>query len=338
MLFWDILGPVTVFGDFRMFTALAFGAVLAVSPPQDAVAPPSAQVPQEAPIRLEDVISNPRRLEDATEQFVGEVAAPVRRRGYARWHNGVCVGVANLAPEVGQAIADRVSDRARELGLVAGEPGCEPSILVVATRDATPFTAQFVAMRPRLFRTGATGMDRGGAAFRRFLETDRPVRWWTVSQPTDADTGAPTVRMPGLMYGLGYANASGSSAQDFAPKTLLRNSGRLVSQYRQDIKRTFVIVDVDRLNGASVEQLGDYISMVSLAQIDQDADTSSFDTVLNLFDNPAAVPGMTSWDTAYLQGLYGTAWYRINQGSQVQAIAREVEERYRDRDAGGEPR
>lgn len=320
-----------------MFAALALGAVLAASPVQDPVAPPSAQARQEEPIRLEDVIANARRLEDATEQFVGEVAAPVPRRGYARWHNGVCVGVVNLSPEVGQVVVDRISDHARDLGLIAGEPGCNPSILVVATKDATPFTAEFVAMRPRLFRTGATGMDLGGAALQRFMATDRPVRWWTVSQPTDADTGASTVRMPGEMYGRGYANANGSSAQDYAPKTYLRNSGRLMSQYRQDIKRTFVIVDVDRLNGASVEQLSDYIAMVSLAQIDQDADTSSFDTVLNVFEDPATAGGLTSWDTAYLQGLYGTSWYRINQDSQVRAIAREVQGNYRARIAAGEP-
>lgn len=307
-----------------MFAALALTAALVATPAQDPVA-----APQEAPTRLEDVIANARTLEEATEAFVGEVAAPVPRRGYARWHAGVCVGVVNLSPEVAQFMVDRVSDRARELGLIAGEPGCHPSILIVATQNATPFTAEFVAMRPRLFRTGATGMDRGGAAFRNFMETDRPVRWWTVSLPTDADTGAAAVRMPGMMYGRGYADGGGSSAQDYAPKTFLRGSGRLMAQYRQDIKRTFVIIDVDRLNGASLEQLSDYVAMVSLAQIDQDADTSGFDTVLNLFEAPASVDGMTGWDTAYLQGLYGTSWYRINQDSQVREIARTVQRNYR---------
>ena len=314
-----------------MFTALALTAALVATPAQDPVA-----VPQEAPTRLEDVIANARTLEEATEAFVGEVAAPVRRRGYARWHEGVCVGVVNLSPEVAQFMVDRVSDRARELGLSAGEPGCHPSILIVATQNATPFTAEFVAIRPRLFRTGATGMDRGGAAFRNFMETDRPVRWWTVSQPTDADTGDATVRMPGVMYGRGYADGGGSSAQDYAPKTVLRGSGRLMVQYRQDIKRTFVIIDVDRLNGASLEQLSDYVAMVSLAQIDQDADTSAFDTVLNLFEDPTSVDGMTGWDTAYLQGLYGTSWYRINQDSQVREIARTVQRNYREGTAADE--
>ena len=314
-----------------MFAALAFGAALAAAAPlQDPPAAPQTPTPatQEEPIRLEDVIANARRLEDATETFVGEVAAPVPRRGYARWHNGVCVGVVNLSPEVSQVIVDRVSDRARELGLTAGEPGCHPSILVVATQDANPFTAQFVAMRPRLFRTGAAGMDRGGAALQRFLETDRAVRWWNVSQPTDPDTGRPTVRMPGQCN----ATCTGAgSSREYAPNTSVRGVSRISTPYRQDLKRTFVIIDVDRLNGASVEQLSDYIAMVSLAQIDPEADTSRFDTILNVFDDPSAMGnGLTSWDTAYLSGLYEAEWYRIHQDSQIRAIANTIEWKYRD--------
>lgn len=314
-----------------MFAALALGAALLVtSPIQDTVQDPAAAQPQtqrEEPIRLEDVVVNARRLEEATEAFVDEVAAPVRRRGYARWHNGVCVGVSNLSPEAAQFMVDRISDRARELGLIAGQPGCEPSILVVATVDATPFTAQFVAMRPRLFRTGATGMDRGGVAFRKFLETDRPVRWWSVSQPTDSDTGQRAVRMPGECR---RTCVGQGSAMDYAPHTDVRGVSRLSSQYRQDLKRTFVIIDVDRLNGATLDQLSDYIAMVSLAQIDPEADTSGFDTILNVFEDPSAVSGLTGWDTAYLEGLYDAQWYRINQASQISAIAQAIEVKYRD--------
>ncbi|RZJ44400.1 MAG: hypothetical protein EON87_10030 [Brevundimonas sp.] len=308
-----------------MFAALIFGAALAATPAQDPVAAPSVEAQQEEPIRLEDVIANRRSLRDATEEFVGEVAAPVPRRGYARWHNGVCVGVVNLSPEVSRFMVDRISDRAREVGLTAGEPGCHPSILVVATQDATPFTAEFVAMRPRLFRVGGSGMDRGRAAFQRFLETDRPVRWWSVSQPTDSDTGQAAVRIPGQCQG------SCMTPQQMAPNTTVRGTSRIASQYRQDLKRTFVIIDVDRLNGASLEQLTDYVAMVSLAQIDPDADTSRFDTILNLFEAPSAMSaGLTGWDNAYLEGLYDAEWYRINQDSQVRAIANTIGRKYRD--------
>lgn len=310
-----------------MFAALALGAALAITPPASAQDQPSPQTQADAPVRLEDVVTNARRLEDATTDLVGEIAAPVRRRGFARWHDGVCVGVGNLDTAIAQQITDRVSDVARELGLKAGEPGCNPSILIVATTDANAFTADFVAMRPRLFRVGGSGMDRGSAAFEDFIKTERPVRWWSVSQPTDADSGARAVRLPGEVHG---AATGAGSALAYAPQIAVRGPSRLVSQYRQDLKRTFVVIDVDRLNGVNLGQLSDYIAMVSLAQIDPDANTARFETILNVFNEPVGAEGLTGWDMAYLRGLYDTAWYRINARSQVASITRAVEQRYRD--------
>ncbi|CAN7155938.1 hypothetical protein [Brevundimonas sp. LjRoot202] len=304
-----------------MLAALLFAAALAS--PQD----PGATV-DPGPIRLEDVVVDAQRLEDAAEAYVDLVAAPVSRRGLARWHVGVCVGVANLEPEVAQYVADRVSDLARDLGLRAHEPPCHPSILIVATTGGAAFTEQFVAMRPVLFRPGGSGMNQGPAAFERFLTSDAAVRWWNISQPTDSDTGQSTVRMPGQCN---RTCIGSGSAMDYAPNTAVRGVSRLSSQYRQDMKRAFVIIDVDRLGQTSLAQLGDYLAMVTLAQIDPDADTRRFDTILNLFDDPATAPaGLTGWDRAYLDGLYGDSEStRINQRSQVQAVAASIARAYR---------
>ncbi|MEY3842224.1 MAG: hypothetical protein RLZZ542_1334, partial [Pseudomonadota bacterium] len=82
-----------------MLYALLAAALLAS--PQAA---PAAQTPPvaQAPVRLEDVVVDARRLEDTTEDYVDEVAAPARRRGLARWKDGLCVGVANLENETAQ--------------------------------------------------------------------------------------------------------------------------------------------------------------------------------------------------------------------------------------------
>lgn len=285
-------------------------------------APAQAQ----APIRLEDVVVDARRLEDAAEDYVDLVAAPARRRGLARWHEGVCVGVANLEPALAQQLADQVSDVARGLGLRAHEPPCHPSVLIVATVDGASFARDFVAQRPILFRVGGTGMDRGPAALEAFMSEDRAVRWWHVSVPTDSETGLAVVRLPGHITG------DGTRIEDYAPVTAVNAPSRLNTQYIDVLKRVFVIVDVDRLNGATMEQLGAYIAMVSMAQVDPDADTGAFDTILNLFHDPAAAPtGLSGWDEAYLAGLYdsGSESHRINQRSQVQAVADAIAAAYR---------
>jgi hypothetical protein len=306
-----------------MSVIAALSAALALAAPQDPTA-------VQGPIRLEDVVVEPRRLEDAAEAFVDAVAAPVPRRRMARWHEGVCVGVVNFDPEVGQYIADRVSDVARELGLRAHEPPCHPSILIVGTTDASTFTRDFVDMRPVLFRPGGAGMSLGTNSLEKFIETDRPVRWWAVSQTTDPDTGQAAVRMPG-QFNRQSAGAGGSgSAIDYAPNIQTRTTSRLSDQYRDDLKRLFVIVDVDRLGGANLAQLADYLAMVSLAQIDPDAETGQFETILNLFEHPEYAPGLTGWDRAYLSGLYESEWYRTNTRSQVRAVSQAIAREYRD--------
>jgi hypothetical protein len=165
---------------------------------------------------------------------VREVGSPARGRGLARWRNGVCIGVVNMQPDSAQYIVDRVSTVARDLGLRAGAPGCEPSVIIIATVDANTFTADFVAMRPRLFIVGGAGMDQGHSALRRFQTTERPVRWWNVSIPVEEDTGAIAVRLPG----------------EVPPWLNLRGAGGLLTTtIVNDSKRAFVIVDIDRING-----------------------------------------------------------------------------------------
>ena len=313
-----------------MLYALMAAALLAS--PQSA---PAAQTPPaQDPVRLEDVVVDAQRLEDSTEDYVDEVAAPARRRGLARWKDGMCVGVVNLENETAQYLADRVSDVARSLGLRAHEPDCHPSVLIVATSDGPGFTEQFVAMRPRLFRVGGAGMDRGSAELREFISEERPVRWWHVSLPIDSETGDTLNRVPGYLSGSGAAGGGEgmSSAQEYAPQTRVHSPSRLNDQTRDILKRVFIIVDVDQLKGANIQQLGDYVAMIAMAQVDPDADTSRFDTILNLFDDPATAPtGLTGWDRAYLEGLYdlGSETHRINQRAQVQAVASAIASAYR---------
>lgn len=299
------------------------------------VPPPSAQ--ETEPTRLEDVIVDARRLEEAAEAYVDLVAAPARRRGLARWQDGICVGVANFEPPFAQQLADQVSDVARSLGLRAHEPECHPSVLIIATTDAARFAQDFVAVRPVLFRMGSPGMDRGAASLREFTSEDRPVRWWHVSLPINSETGMPAIRMPGEVNGAGVG---AGAVMDYAPITDVDSPSRLSTQYVDVLKRVFIIIDVDRLNGATAEQLGAYVAMVALAQVDPEADTGQFDTILNLFEDPSTAPsGLSGWDKAYLEGLYsvGSESRRINQRSQVQAVASAIAGAYRGSAVDEEP-
>ena len=275
---------------------LLLAGALATAPLQD----PAAQA---GPVTLEDVTVTGRPLERMIQDFVGEVAEPNRRRGLARWEGDICVGVANLRPEAAQYLADRISTVAEDLGLSPGAPGCTPDVLVVATDDAGGLARALVGERRRAFRMGVAGMDRGGDALEDFVETERPVRWWQMALPVDAETGARATRIAGDCEGP-TCGGGNWNVMAFAPQVEVFSASRLRSQVVDNLIRAVVIVDVDELKDVTILQLADYIAMVSLAQIDPDADTSGYASILNVFDDPASADHLMDWDMAYLGGLY----------------------------------
>lgn len=267
--------------------------------------PPS---PREPAVALEDVIVEAQRLEELTRQFVDEVSAPPRNRGLARWRGGVCVAVVNIRAEVAQPLADRISQVAMEYGLRPGDPGCRPNILVTFADDGQAMGEAMVERRRRVFRVGVGGLDRGNVALRDFRESDRPVRWWHVSIPTNANTGEAGIRLPG------------GDAPEVMGEGLV-NRGRWI---RDDLNKVIIVVDISQIDGAMLPQLADYLALVALAQVDPDGDTSRFETILNLFDDPEGSPGLTGWDRAYLEALYGGPSERIRNNDQTRELLRNL--------------
>lgn len=308
---------------------LFLAGALLLAPPQT-----SGPVASQDPVQLEDVVVSGRTLDSLIRDFVGEVAEPNRNRGLARWKDRVCVGVANLDGEVARYLSDRISTVAEDVGLSVGGPGCTPNILVIATADAGDLARQLTEERRRAFRMGGAGMDRGGAALRDFVETDRPVRWWQLAIPVDSETGDIAVRIPGVCTGACV------SAADYAPQIAVASASRLTTQIVDNLTRAIVIVDVDEVSDVSVLQLADYIAMVSLAQIDPKADTSGYATILNVFQDTETSDSLTDWDLAYLDGLYGAERNHLATQADRNEIAnliRRSHERLRERDEAEQP-
>ena len=296
----------------------------AVPPPQVA---PSQTAPAEAePVELRDVVVSGRPLDTLIRDFVNEVAEPNRHRGLARWDNNVCVGAANLRAEAAQYLVDRISTVAGDLGLSPGQPGCTPNVLIVATSDGSELAAGLVEERRRAFRMGGSGMDRGGVALKDFQETDRPVRWWQMALPVDSETGLRVTRIPG------ECRDPCDTPETYAPHISVFAASRLRTQIVDNIIRTIVIVDVDQVSDLSIQQLADYIAMVTLAQINPDADTRAYASILNVFEEPETSPHLTDWDLAYLGGLYAAERNDANRranSSEVQDSIRREHQRMR---------
>lgn len=300
------------------------------TPPQARSAPQTASQDPEAPTRLEDIEVTGRSLESLVRDFVNDVAAPVPRRNLARWNAPVCVGMspAFLGMETAQYIVDRVSTVAADVGLRTGAPGCTPNIIVAAS-DAPKGTAAAMIARNRLiFRPGGAGMEMGGARLRAFRDSDQPVRWWPVSIPTDSTTGARAVRLPADCQE--PCTMESMDTLNYAPSISLMSSSRISTQIVDDLMRVVVIVDANKVNGLTAQQLADYIAMVSLAQINPDADTSRYASILNVFEEPDYAASLTDWDLAYLRGVYGAQRNQKLAGANRSEIVGSIQRAHRD--------
>jgi hypothetical protein len=305
-------------------TWLVFAPALAVMPISRAAAQasspgPEARAEAEAPEAVEEVIVRGRRLSEIEfdlpmyiREFLNEVTAPARTRGYARWQRGLCVGVHNLENTAAQYIVDRISSLAVDVGLEPGEPGCRPHVHILFATDAREMASLMVESQPRVFRPagGTAGTDLGLAALDEFVESEKAVRWWHVSMPVDARTGQVAIRLPG--QGIPTISVVGPS--------------RIHSGIRDDLQYVIIIVDATQLTGTTWQALADYLAVVSLAQIDPKTNPTSFDSILNLFNNPTAYSGLTDWDRTFVHALYSFDQERVPRaqtGDIVSRIARQ---------------
>lgn len=256
---------------------------------------------------------------EQAQSFVSQLSmSPAAADQLGRWNDFICVGVAGLPARQGQFIADRVAQRAYALGLSPAEPGCAPNISIVVAPNGNEVAQQMFAQDESLFayRHEAGVSTMGHEAFDKFLNTERPVRWWHVTRMLSAD---------GEPIGSGGTTPGAMGAFEGA-QTVRSNGTRMRSTTRQDFSRVVIIVDGSRAGSVQMAALADYVAMVALAQIDPDADTSAYPTIMNLFSasGAPAPAGMTSWDTAYLSGLYRTSRDAPSTSAQQADIARRM--------------
>lgn len=291
----------------------------------------AAQVQPEADdaTTLADIMVEGRPLRTAVQTFVGTVAAPAGERGPARWESPLCVGVLNLAAAPAQFLADRVSDIGAELKLPIGAPGCKPNLVVMFTSDGAALAKDLVRTRRPEFMVGTSGATRGRAALDAFQTSDRAVRWWTVSIPVNEDTGQAAVRVPGQGP---FQPGAIERPSDLGSFGLNGPASRLTNSVKDLMQQVLVIVDINEMGAADFTQIADYVALVGLAQIDPEAETGGFDSILNLFDpDVAPPPALTGFDWAYLKGVYGATQRARSGRGLVAEVAVEMERELRSR-------
>ena len=242
----------------------------AASGPVPQAAAASSQQAEPAGLVEEVIVRGQRMSEiefdirDYIRDFIGEVVALPPGGGFARWHTNVCIGVHNLEKSSAQYVVDRISYLAQDVGLAPGEPGCSPDVVIIFTTDANQLATDLVENEPRMFRPGGgvCCMQLGLEALDNFVESDAAVRWWHVSMPVDALMGQRAIRLP---------------QDDTYPVISVAGPSRIHRGTRDDMYRVIIIVDGTKLAGTTWQQIGDYLAVVSLAQVQPSTDPTAAD-------------------------------------------------------------
>ncbi len=268
-----------------------------------------------------DIVVTADRLQEVVRSFVGDISATSQSEDrIARWDRRICPGLVGIRDrEQAQYMVDRISQRAFEVGLEAGEPGCRANVLIFVTQNsgelARVIADQYHAYIGYNAHEGA--VTAGHEALTRFVESDEPVRWWHVSQ---------TVSANGQVLGESQTQMSRDGGLRSAQVVRQNDAGRLRGATRQDFNRVIILVDAQRAAGKQFSALADYVAMAALAQLEPGANTARYATVLNLFNAGDTTSAMTEWDLAYLHGLYDAPRAARNARQQEGAISRTMRE------------
>jgi hypothetical protein len=271
--------------------------------------------------------------------FVHEIAlAASDEDPLARWDEGVCVGAVGLDPSQLQQLVDRVSLRARAVGLRPGRAGCRANVMVVFSNDSDAITRQIVDQRRDMlgFYSGDNRITAGRDAMEEFANTPRPIRWWHVSStgvgsmnPNAARTrqasGRTAAQVAGSQGGGSVSGADLGSAQDLQGADGVRSNGSRtrVSESANELSYALIVVDARRVANTPASAWMDYVAFNALAQVNPEARTSNYSTILNLFTQSSSPPtGLTAWDLAYLDALYRVR--SEDSDRQIPAIARRI--------------
>ena len=214
----------------------------------------------------------------------------------ARWHEPICLRVLGLPDEEAEHLSNRVFATARPLGIPIAGTGCQPNFVALVT----PMPNEPLEVWKQEGINGPFS-DAWPAVLNDFLNNTRPARTWYNTEPVDS-MGVVPDRFP----------------DPFDPH-LTAEGSKLLSTFAPSFTTVIVVIDTSRATGIKLGALADYVAMVGLAQLNVDANMDGSPSILSLFDSPEGErpQELSTWDKAYLKGLYATMQHSKLQRSLI---------------------
>ena len=250
--------------------------------------------------------------EAAVGKFVEGMTVPTRVTGkVARWKNGICPIVVGLPPEAAKLLVQKIRTLAAEVGApVNPKDPCTGNIEVIFTGAPQALLDNIRIMHPVLL-----GYYDNSAQADKLATFTRPIQSWYSTATVDA-RGNPIVdggrkggvhlTIPIPPAGFGGPPGPPDIVELYMPDATITNvtGGRLGDGVSSALNNVMIVADTGKLLGRDAGNVGDYIAMLALAQIQPPDACQPLPSILNLLAPGCSGDTLTSADTAYLRALY----------------------------------
>ncbi len=226
----------------------------------------------------------------------------------ARWQHPICPLVAGMPVEQGEAVLARLSQIAGAVRAPLGPRDCKPNFRVVLTSEPEALLEKWWHRDRFIF--GRIPPPNGAQPIQQFIHSTRPIRVW-YNTDIIGNSGETPSDSSFLLGGKG-------TEYQGVPVVRSGKSPHMSWDALLMLSSVIIVVDARQVKGYSVGQIADYVAMVGLTQVNQDFKPEAAPSIMRLFaaSSPAEPrpEGMSSWDQAFLKGLYttdqGSLWQR----------------------------
>ncbi len=244
--------------------------------------------------------------------FISEIGVETGENQLARWHQAICPNVVGMQAEFNDYVRETIRSVAELAGARIAAEGCRYNVIVVMTTEPQLFIANLRSDRQDLFET-LSPRDRerigtGGDDVQLWSRVETRGERGDVMQSGEVSYNVPRTGSGELPW----RSIRGAAAS------------RISRSARSELDFRAIVIDLNRLNGQTMQQLSAFAAMLALGEFDVGEPIAPANTILNLFHDSDATPAdISDWDIAYLRALYATNGGR-SAHSQRSAMIRHV--------------
>lgn len=260
---------------------------------------------------VETVTVSGAKSRGVMDQYIQNFAAPTRMAGkLARWREGVCPQVVGLKTDYVGFIEKRIRGVAALIGAPVGAEGCRTNIQVVFTTAPQTLLDDVRQHQPEYLGYADTPGKRDQLA-----KVTRSLQAWYSTATRDLDgqvevdgrkTLGITMDWPPVQPG-GDMHVSGGPPMELSQARVVKvTGGRLRDGVSSELSHVLIVAEPGKLLDHEIGELGDYIAMLSLAQLASLDVCQPLPSIVNLLAKDCEHPAiaLTDNDLAYLRGLY----------------------------------